>query len=284
MIHLARFACCWSWLIAGALATCLGCGTQTPEPGGQPTLGAGDTERSRSSPSRLPEPGGQPTLGAGAVADGDMSPFKCVLQLEMGEHSATSQIYFQSHYAVEFNPEDPSQPDVIFDLKDKSWRDFDPSQQVSWEECQSWTDSTTEATRKQLAASDNPEGSDMIKHTLDPDFQVSTEGETVVISNPILTYRVSEPMPLDELQQQRFITYDRLNAYRKAMLGKKLPPFPQLAVDDVLEERKIAPGRIEFRIIIPGGEVKGTVESEKEDLTPNETEKVNYAIASAQGS
>ncbi len=225
-----------------------------------------------------PSTGDSPTA---ASAPARIGPFKFEITLIAGNDSLQFAAFFRDHYAIEFEPGDETKVAAVYDLVAMSWQEFDPPRKVTMADCESWGKATTEISRKSLSKSSDPELTRFVKSLLDPQFDVTSSEDAITLANDVLTYRISNPMPLDSHQRQRFFAYDRLNAYRKAMTDRKLPPFPQLAVDDELEHRQFAPGTIKLTIATPTGDVDLKVNIRVVDMTDSEVERVTEAIRRA---
>jgi hypothetical protein len=123
-----------------------------------------------------------------------------------------------------------------------------------------------------------------VELSLAPKFEISEGDDELTLSNEIMTYRVSRPMQLDELQLKRFFTHHRLRTYREAM-GKRIPPFAQLAVIDELARRQFAPGKVEreLRTLTLVGENQITsVSFTVEEVSNSEADQATEAIRAAQ--
>ncbi len=190
-------------------------------------------------------------------------------------------VYFSGRFAVEFDPEDSTKVAAVYNLDSKSWREIEKGLTVTSAVCQRWVDASTERTRRSLKQQSDPDLVRFVQASLDPQFQVSDGEGVVVLANDVLTYRLSDPLTVDEATLRRFLLYDRLNAYRKAMVDGKLPPNAQLAVDAELERRRLLPGKMEMVIKVKGRIVKLDCRNRIENLTSEEKDRVAAAIKSA---
>lgn len=220
----------------------------------------------------------------GSNGQTDDESFKCDITLAAGEQSFQFTTLFYDRFAVELDPDDHEKVVAVYDLDALSWRDNRLGRTVTIEECESWASASAARSRRSLSQAGDANLQRFIELSLEPTFEVATEGDGIRLSNAILTYRVSNPLPLNARQCKRFFSYDRLNAYRKAMVERKLPPYPQLAVDDALEERGFAPGRIEVVVATPGGDIALTIRIDKADLTEAETNRVAELVDQAGSS
>jgi hypothetical protein len=221
-------------------------------------------------------PGGTPAKETSPASP--VSPFKCKVQIVVDDKAIPASIFFSSHYAVEFDVENPDRPDVVYDLDAMSWYDFAPPRTIHLKECEAWAQASAERSRKSLAQITDDGLKRFVERTLEPQLEVVQEKDAVTFKNDVFKYRVSAPLTLDATQRKRFFSYDRLNAYRKAMLERKLAPFAQLAVDKELESRGFAPGNIEFTIETPQGAVQVVVKAEIDEISSEEAARVADAI------
>jgi hypothetical protein len=207
-----------------------------------------------------------------------MDPFKCEITLHVGDDSYRFDTYFQDEYAVELDANNESRVAAIYNLTDGSWRDANTGQEITLQTCEQWARASSEMSRKSLAQATDTNLKRFVELSLEPKFEVIEGNGEITLQNDVLMYRVSNPVPLSELQRQRFFAYDRLNAYRKAMTERKLPPFPQLAVDDEIERLEFVPGQIDVEIVTPSGDIEMTIELRIADLSDAEASRARDAI------
>jgi hypothetical protein len=170
-----------------------------------------------------------------------MTPFKAEMSLQAGDQTLNFFLFFESHYAVEFGNKGHEKLVVVYDLDSKSWTDFDPPRIVRKTDYEEWFRRSEEKSRKSLASTTDVELKKFASAMLDPKFKESSSQDSITLENDVVKYEFSKPISLSDSQRKRFFEYDRLNAYRKAILERKFPPFAQVAVDDVLESRKFVP-------------------------------------------
>ncbi len=190
-------------------------------------------------------------------------------------------IFFSSHYAVEFELIDPEMPAAVYDLDAMSWRQFSPPRTITLKNCEVWQKANSESLQETLAKFSDPKLKRFIELTLEPRFETTRDEDTIELKNEAMRYRMSDPIPLDADQRKHFFAYDRLNAYRKAMVDRKLPPAAQLAVDSELERQDFVPGITELTVQTARGEVQMNMKVRVERLNAEETERVAEAIRNA---
>jgi len=191
-------------------------------------------------------------------------------------------IFFSSHYAVEFDPDDPEEPVVVYDLESLSWRDFSPARTITMKHCEAWQKASADISRKSIAKVMDPTLKKFIEFMLNPRFKTTRDGDTIEMDNDAFTYRMTDPLALSARQRSRFFAYDRLNAYRKAMIERKLPPTAQLAVDGELERQNFVPGIIDVAVRAPNGQINMTMRVRLAQLGPDDAERVAEAIRLAE--
>jgi hypothetical protein len=209
-----------------------------------------------------------------------MQPFKLQITQHLAGDSrqVVSVLFLHDKYAIEMHPIRKSKVVAVYDLENLWWQDSQPGRIVRMKDCEYWTRSAAELWRN-LAAQTLER---FVELSLAPKFEISEGDDELTLSNEIMTYRVSRPMQLDELQLKRFFTHHRLRTYREAM-GKRMPPCAQLAVIDELARRQFAPGKVEreFRTLVGGHQIT-SVSFAVEDVSDSEAEQATEAIRAAQ--
>ena len=108
--------------------------------------------------------------------------------------------------------------------------------------CEDWANTSLERTRDSLAAEPDGPEKDFALALFEPKFEVEMADGSLVIQNSFIRYEVTASPSLSAAQATRVYSYDRINSYRKAMLGQ-LPPFQQLEATRVMESKKITTSR-----------------------------------------
>jgi hypothetical protein len=101
------------------------------------------------------------------------------------------------------------------------------------------------------------------------------------ISNSHITYTVVPSTHIARNQLDRYLAYDRLNAYHKAMNDRQLPPIPQLAVDDILSQHSIFPKQLGMRLNTNDGFVVANTEFQWAHPTAEDLDQLRQNLAEA---
>jgi hypothetical protein len=206
------------------------------------------------------------------------TPFKALIEVRAGEERIPVAVYFAEHFAVEFDPEDNAQVVAVYDLDRMTWTEFSPPRTVTLNDCEAWARASVQRTEQSLARSTDERLNKFIRLTLDPQFEVAEQDNALLIKNEIFAFSISDPQPVSDQQRAQFFAYDRLNAYRKAIVERKFGPQAQLAVLDELEKRGFVPGSIELQVSTPAGPVKLATTMRVTEMTPDEKKRVAGAI------
>lgn len=132
-----------------------------------------------------------------------------------------------------------------FDLKTQRWQDSLSKRWVSLEQCETWAKQSKEKSAKSklsIPESVRP----FIEWSLDPKFKVEASDAEIKLTSGQVDYKITVIKPGTDLTN--YFRYARLNAYKKAMTERKLPPFAELEVLGELERRKLMPISMEVRI------------------------------------
>lgn len=137
-----------------------------------------------------------------------------------------------------------------FDLKNQRWQDAESEQWVSLAQSEAWAKQSKEKSTKSVAAI--PEDiRPFVEWSLSPDFKVETKDSAITLTSGQVDYAIIVTKSDSDLTN--YFRYARLNAYKKAMTERKLPPFAELKVLEELERRKLMPKYMEVRIPgVPG--------------------------------
>lgn len=211
----------------------------------------------------------------------EMTPFKIVTSMRVNDQVLSFYLYFDSRYAIEFDTQNHDKLLVVYDLDSKSWTDFDPQRIVRKEDYEEWNRRTEEKTRQSLASSTDIELKKFVGATLVPRFKITRAGDTIVLANDFFTYDLSKPLALSPSQRKRFFEYDRVSAYRKAMIERKFSPSIQLAVDEELEPRNFIPGAMLMTVKTPKGNIQLNITARTMPFDAADTEPVADAIRRA---
>ena len=150
------------------------------------------------------------------------------------------------------------------------------------EACRQWEKASLKKSEESLAVAQSDDFRSFFEALIKPDFKTAEHGNgDLVISNSRLKYEITPAEKITPSQLDAFLTYDRLNAFHKAMTEPGLPPTPQLAVDDILKKRSVFPKKTTATISSPRGDIKFTNEVTIEPITPEVAAEVKEAIDAA---
>jgi hypothetical protein len=246
--------CCW------AVAIPAGC----DRPGKEATP-------SDARPSQ-PQPESQPAAKA--------EPFKLDVTVSAGDETARATIYLVGQHAVEF-AEGKSEPEAVYDLREMSWRDLSSRRTVRLTDCEVWAKATVERTKTSLAKTADPKLRRFVEAQLDPQFKVREGDGKLTLANDVFKFEIRSKQSVTEKQRDLFFRYDTLNAYRKAMLERKLAPFPQLAVGKELAARDMVPNEMTLTVTTSDEPVRLRVELRVSPVSAKEKERVSAVIRRA---
>jgi len=138
----------------------------------------------------------------------------------------------------------------LFDLKNMRWQDEDTKRWVTLAQCEKWAKESKEESLSSTAQV--PENVRAFgEWTLDPKFEIAATDDTLTLTSGKVDYQIAVEKTDRDLTN--FFRYARLNAYKKAMTQRKLPPFAELLVNEELERRKLMPRSMEIAIpAVPG--------------------------------
>lgn len=215
----------------------------------------------------------QPSLALTPTAETPISSdigFKIVLAAETGEGSISGEIYFLGNYAVEMSLDAPK-PEVVYHLPRMSWREVEANQTIEFSDCLAWAAASAKTTKESLAASTDETAKRFTESLLEPKFEIKTSGTgEITLQNEFLSYRITPAQSVDEAVMGDFFAYDQLNACRKALVLRQLPPFAQLAVTEELKHRAVFPSAIAFTMKTTKGDVVVRLLYSVEEITDAE--------------
>lgn len=150
-----------------------------------------------------------------------------------------------------------------FDLKNQRWQHAESKQWVSLAQCEAWAKQSKEKSANSAASI--PENfRPFVEWSLSPKFNVEATDSAITLTSGQVDYAITVTKTGADLTN--YYRYARLNAYKKAMTERKLPPFAELKVLEELERRKLMPTSMEVRIPgVPGApEFKMTFTEKRE--------------------
>lgn len=130
-----------------------------------------------------------------------------------------------------------------FNLKDMSWLDESTGKWITLAQCQKWAEQTREKTKKSTAAAPAHVRA-FVEWSLDPIFKAVKTEESLKLTSGQVDYVIEGEASKTEVDA--YFRYALLNAYKKAITEKKLPPFSEVKA---IEEMKSL-GRIPQKITV----------------------------------
>jgi hypothetical protein len=202
--------------------------------------------------------------------------------------TAIAAVAFVGEYAVAapLSEDSKTAPDfkegTVFDLKNGAWHYSEKGAWVNLESCRKWEAASMERSKQSLANAPSDDFRSFFESMIKPAFEViEQDNGQLVVSNSHFKYGVTPDTNASPTQLSRFLAYDRLNAYHKAMTERGFPPTPTLALDEVLTEQKVFPARMTASIWSPNGDVKMTSDWKIQPITPAITAEVKAAVEAA---
>jgi hypothetical protein len=119
-----------------------------------------------------------------------------------------------------------------FDLKNQTWLDPKTSQWISLSQCRDWAEQSK--AKSLTSAKGAPENiRPFLLWSLDPTFQVEKTDDVLRLTSGQVDYVIQGKA--SQTETEMYFRYAVLNAYKKAMTERKLPPFAELKA---IEEMK----------------------------------------------
>ncbi len=135
----------------------------------------------------------------------------------------------------------------LFDLKEQRWQHDDTKQWVTLSESVSSTRKSKEKAEANLASI--PETNrEFFAWSLNPKFEVTATDDTLVLTSGQIDYKIK--VEKFDSDPTNYFRYAKLNAYKKSITERKLPPFAELYALEELERRKLMPKKME--VDMPG--------------------------------
>lgn len=209
-------------------------------------------------------------LTAALLTTCSAAPTKLTLAVsDSNGQSFGAVIVFAGQFAFEYGDSIKGAPLATYDLVAPGWTD-QGGQKISLEQARAWAADSKQRALASLGKVTDPGQKAFTEMLLDPIFKVTADESQIQLDSQYLGYTVSEPLPVETEMMQAYFAYDELNAYRKAMVLRRAPPFTQLSVSRILKERTMLPGRIVMELRTPRGEVQVVTDLHWSSLTTEE--------------
>ena len=169
---------------------------------------------------------------------------ECTITMEVdGELASVSSLAIGDAEAVVTTEEFAEH----FDLVEERWYHEDLKQWISMAQSQEWLDLSIQQTEQSLHADTVPkEIRSFVEWMIDPVFEITMEGDTLTMVSGQVNYRIITEEP--DFDTGNYFVYARLNAYKKAMVDRKLPPMSELKVIEELSRRGLVPVVMEVEL------------------------------------
>jgi hypothetical protein len=137
--------------------------------------------------------------------------------------------------------------DVIerFDLKQLRWQHDESKEWVTLSQSEAWAKQSKEKSSNNVDSIPD-KVRPFVRWSLEPTFKTTATDTTLTLISGQVDYKIVAQKTDGDLTN--YFRYAKLNAYKKAMTERKLPPFAELAVIEELERRKMMPTSMEIRI------------------------------------
>lgn len=203
------------------------------------------------------------------------APLKLSLVMtDSNDNSFGAQIVFDEQYAFEYGVELSDRPGATFDLAANTWTDGGSGTRITLAQAEAWAEASRTKSRRTIEQMTDPGEKAFTEELLWPKFVVSNSEGTIHLKSHSLSYSASEPLQIESVMRNQIFAYDVLNAYRKAMVLGRTPPFPQLELTRILREKGFFPGLLTMDLTTPNGTVRVTIRYSVSALTPDEEAKI----------
>lgn len=209
-------------------------------------------------------------LAAVFLTTSSAAPSKLILAVtDSNGQSFGGVIVFDGQFAFEYGDGINGVPLATYDLVAPAWTD-QGGQKISLEQAKAWAADSKQRALASLGKVTDPGQKAFTEMLLDPIFKITADENQIQLDSQYLEYTASEPLPVETKMMQAYFAYDELNAYRKAMVLRRAPPFPQLSVSGLLKDKAMFPGRLVMELHTPRGEVQVVTTLRWAPLTPEE--------------
>jgi len=205
-------------------------------------------------------------------------PFKLSVSAKAGRDEFVADLHFVDRRAVEYAGGKSIEPVAVYDLSAMSWKDMKTGKTITLADCEAWAAASRKRSEDSLTKSGDAKFRSFFQAMLAPNFQVKQDARKLVLSNEHFRYEVRETQEVAAPRRAAIYAYDRLNAYRKAMIERKVPPFAQLSVTNEIAARQLMPSEMKVRITSATGSVNFQVQMKVSPLSVKEREQAQAAI------
>lgn len=248
--------------------------TPAPEP-----VSATPTPKPTATPKAAVETPNDTGEPQGAAVQSKPDAFKLHVTLTKdGVVQYDEPTYFVGDQAIELGWSGSGKLLASYNLADMSWWEGATGNTFDLPSCQDWAQTSMQVTRESLEQTPDSAAKDYVLSMLDPNFEVEASDDSINLSNAFYDFKIQTDGKVAPDRLRRFLNYDRLKAYRKAMLFRDHPPFMQLAIDDVLEKRGMFPLQTIMTVKTEGAESVSEMIMRIEPLEDDDWEMVRGYI------
>lgn len=144
-----------------------------------------------------------------------------------------------------------------FNLKDMSWLDEKSGRWITLTQCKAWAGQSKIKTSKSTASAP-AHVREFVLWSMEPTFEVEKSNGNLKLISGKVDYVIEGEASKSDVE--KYYRYAVLNAFKKAMTEKKLPPFAELKAIDEMQKLGYIPRRIS--VAIPGIDGAPTIELE----------------------
>jgi hypothetical protein len=134
-----------------------------------------------------------------------------------------------------------------FNLKEMSWFNEDTGQWITLDQSKAWAEQSKSKTLKNVDSAPASVRA-FLKWSLEPNFKIQKTNDALYLTSGQVDYVIAGEASKENADP--YFRYAILNAYKKAMTDKKLPPYSELKAIDEMKTRGCIPKKI--LVTMPG--------------------------------
>lgn len=208
----------------------------------------------------------------GVIAEA--APWKLVITVsDSNGGSFGANLVFDGNIVSEFGPDASTAPLATYNLLSHEWVEGGSGQRVTLAQAREWAEETKARSLVSMERLTDVLQRAFLQELLAPSFAVSESADGIQLKSRFLNYAASEFLAISNEVKKQIYAFDELNAFRKAMVLRQMPPFTQLEVTRVLREKGVIPSLLVTEITTPNGSVRVTTRYTIIDLSLEAQEK-----------
>lgn len=170
--------------------------------------------------------------------------FKVSVTTETAEGVSARIAYILEEKVVEMEA-DSNVVSVIYDLRQKSWRDLETKKTTTFLNCLSQVRGQVRNLKTSFATEKDEDLKEFALGILEPKFELETgtQGE-LIFQNDFIEYTITPAQHLAGEALASFLVYDQLNACHDVLISKGVFTFSRLTLADELVSSPIFPSEI----------------------------------------